>query len=152
MTLYSNFFVFETVRIVAFSATTVNSAFSTDLGIYLNQESLKTLDRRIVVNVMLGGHLLAYKAGNNGAFKLGAPQGFEITFRDALLKSHNFTVGAFVYPRIQGKEYLNLWVRWGTNGFFGEFNYIGWQEQLENGRAFSRSVGFCVGMPLVRFL
>jgi hypothetical protein len=133
---------------VAFNATAVHSAYNTDFGIYLSQESLKTLDRRISVNVMLGAHFFGYKASNQNMFQFGAPQGFEIVFRDFAQKSRNLTFGSFIYPLIDGKEYYNTWVRWGTGSVFAELNYIGWREPLENGeRAFSRSVGISVGMP-----
>jgi hypothetical protein len=148
VTVYGSYFIFETVRIVAFNATAVHSAYNTDFGIYLSQESLKTLDRRISVNVMLGAHFLGYKASNQNMFQFGAPQGFEIVFRDFAQKSRNLTFGSFIYPLIDGKEYYNTWVRWGTGSVFAELNYIGWREPLENGeRAFSRSVGISVGMP-----
>jgi hypothetical protein len=153
VTLYGSYFVLETVRLAAFNATVINSVLNTDTGFYVIYESLKTLDRRISVNLMLGGHTLGYRTSGENKFSLSAPQGFELVFRDAGLKGHNIFAGAFLYPPIQGKSYYNVWIRWGTSSLFGELNYISWQEKFtEDNRVFSRSLGISFGVPLARFL
>ena len=51
------------------------------------------------------------------------------------------------------KAYYNTWLRWGSPSFFGEVNYISWEENLEGrGRFYSQSVGVSLGFPLARVL
>ncbi len=152
VTLYGSYFVSETMRVVAFNATAVHGKLNTDLGVYLNSESVRSMDRRFSLNLMLGGHLLGFASEGGNRFVFGAPQGVEAILRDAVLPGYSAALGAFIYPSIQGKAYYNVWLRWGTDGVFAEFNYISWEERWSNLRAFSRSAGICVGFPLVRFL
>jgi hypothetical protein len=152
VTLYGSYFITESIRLVAFDATSINNNFFTDFGIYLNNESVKTLDNRISMYVMLGAHALGFKANGKREFIFGGPQGVEILFRDAFIKGHNFSMGSFLYPPIDGKAYYNVWFRWGSAKLFGEFNYIGWQEKVDNQRIYSRSVGITIGFPIARFL
>lgn len=151
MTLYGSFFVTETMRLVAFDATAAHKKFFTDFGVYLSNEYIKTLDRRFILNIMLGAHVIGFSAENKTNFIIGAPQGVEMIFKDAFCKGYNFAAGAFIYPPIQRKLYYNLWLRWGSGRLFGEVNYIAWQEVLEKDRAYSRSLGITFGFPLFRF-
>ncbi len=150
LTFYQSFFITEAMRVVGFGAMPVHSAFYSDLGIYLNSEYLKILDQRLLINIMLGAHVIGFKTLGETHFILGGPQGIEMTFRDFFKKSYNFSLGAFIYPPSSGKLYYNAWVRLGSSGFFGEFNYIAWQEVLPQGRIYSRSIGLSVGFPLFR--
>lgn len=151
-TLYGSYFLTENARIVMFNATTVHRRWNTDLGLYVNYESSKLLDNRISVNFLLGAHVIGFKAFNTTFFRFGAPQGFEFIFRDAGFKKSNVGLGGFLYPPISGKSYYNLWLRWGGPRFFGEINYIGLAERIDDAhRIYSRSLGLSFGMPLFRF-
>lgn len=153
LTLYGSYFITETTRIVAFDATAIHRDFYSDFGLYLNYESIRTLDRRLSVNLMLGAHFLWFRAGTRGnQVRMGGPQGVEAIFRDFLLPRHNLGVGAFILPSINDKSYYNAWVRWGTGALFGEVNYIRWTEPQGSDRVSSGSIGLSVGMPLFRFL
>lgn len=152
LTLYGSYFLSESMRLVAFNLTALHSRYFTDFGLYLNNESFKTLDNRLSVNLMLGAHVLGFRANGKNHFNFGGPQGLEIILRDAFLRRHNLALGGFVYPEISGNAYYNVWLRWGTTGFFGEFNYIAWRERLEEGaHIYSRALGFSFGFPLARF-
>jgi len=151
MTLYGGYFIFETMRIVAFNASVLDSTLNSDLGLYLNSESIRAFDRRVSINLMLGGHVQGYRNGTRNNWTFGAPQGVELIVRDVIKKGRNAAAGAFIYPAIQKKSYYNVWLRWGSS-VFGEFNYMAWQEPLGENRAYSRSVGLSFGFPLVRFL
>ncbi|MBI3535121.1 MAG: hypothetical protein HY072_06515 [Deltaproteobacteria bacterium] len=152
LTLYQSFFITESMRVVGFGAVPIHSAFYADLGVYLNSESIKVLDRRFIMNIMLGAHVNVFKIEGKTNFIFGGPQGAEIIFKDLFKKGYNFNAGAFVYPPISGKLYYNVWMRWGSARFFTEFNYIAWQEKLSdiNPRIYSKSIGISIGFPLFR--
>ncbi|OFZ81093.1 MAG: hypothetical protein A2583_10985 [Bdellovibrionales bacterium RIFOXYD1_FULL_53_11] len=151
-TMYVSYFILETMRLVAFNATVAHSSWNTDLGVYVNYESIRVLDRRLSLNVMLGGHGLVYKYGGKVHTSFGFPQGVEVIFRDAFKRRCNLAFGAFVYPLIDKKSYYNLWVRWGSS-YFAEINYISWHESPdERDRIYMRSAGISFGMPLFSFL
>jgi hypothetical protein len=150
VTLYGSLFITEANRLVAFDATPIASQAYTDLGVYLTNESFRALDRRVIFNLMLGAHALAFRDGPDEVTRFGAPQGFELIYRDALMSNRNASVGAFIYPPISGKLYYNAWVRWGSPSFFAEMNYLAWQEKFGDDRVYSRSFGFSVGFPLFR--
>lgn len=40
----------------------------------------------------------------------------------------NFLFGGFFLPKIDERYYVNAWVRYGTNQYFLELNFIEWQE------------------------
>ena len=149
VTVYGSFFVTESMRLVAFDATAINSKYFTDLGLYLNTESIKTVDGRLSVNLMLGAHAINFQAFSQNQLKFGAPQGLELVFRDAPFRRVNFSTGAFVYPEINGKSYYNVWFRWGSTAFFAELNFIAWKEMVESQTVYSRSLGVTVGAPLL---
>lgn len=155
LTLYGSYFISETIRIVAFDATSVSRLGFTDLGLYLSTENFRVVDRRLSINLLLGGHVVAFEAAGKLRFKPGGPQGLEMIWYDAFSRGNNLSAGAFIYPSIGGKSYHNIWLRWGSS-VFAEFNFISWEEQLEelsgSQRVFSKSVGLTVGFPLARFL
>lgn len=151
LTLYGSFFITETMRLVAFNAMPLHTRFYSDLGIYLNSESFRFLDDRVSVNLMLGGHTIAFREKNRMNYRVSTPQGFEVGFADAFRKGYNLSAGAFIYPPIKGQSYYNLWLRYGLGGYFAEFNYIGWRERFDDIGVYSRSVGISFGMPIGRF-
>jgi hypothetical protein len=153
LTLYGSYQLYDTIRAVAFDATTFSSQMVTDLGLYVNAEQFRTFDRRVALNLMLGAHVIGFKTQGEYLVVFGAPQGIELIVTDFLGKNRNLGAGAFIYPSIGGKAYYNTWLRWGSPSFFGEINYISWEENLENrGRFYSQSLGISLGFPLARFL
>jgi hypothetical protein len=149
--LYGSYFITETLRVVSFDATTLDSHLTTDVGIYLNTEYVHFYDRRIVINLLLGAHAIGFSSQGQYYFQFGAPQGVEVLFIDFIKKAHTLNAGFFVYPLINGRSYYNLWLRWGSGRLFGEFNYISWDE-IANGQSIhSDSAGVSVGMPMARF-
>jgi hypothetical protein len=157
VTLYLNFFLDETTKFVVFEAIAAHEKFNSDLGLYLMSESFKTLDERFSISLMFGAHMLTFPSLGKTQNLIGAPQGIEATYRDLFVKGYNTTVGAFVYPKIDGKSYYNVWLRWGRPGFFVEFNYISWSELLHDSlgaaqEAYSQSLGISVGFPIFRFM
>ena len=101
---------------------------------------------------MLGAHVLGFNNGNQFLIRPGVPQGVELVFSDAFRRGSNLSLGGFIYPEISGKEYYNIWLRWGGSRYFVELNYILWKEQVDSSSVFSRSVGVSLGLPLARFL
>ncbi len=152
LTLYSAYAFTETMRVVAFDALTFNQYLPTDLGFYFSSEQVRTIDRRLSINLMLGVHFTGFRSRGQYFLLPGAPQGLEVIGYDILKRNHNLVVGAFVYPEIGGKEYYNFWLRWGPPGLFGEFNFISWKEKVNEVPFQSRSIGVSVGFPLARFL
>lgn len=150
LTLYGSYFITESMRLVAFDATVLNSKFDTDFGVYLNTEYARLLDRRIALYLMLGGHSVGFKSGSDYFFKFGLPQGLEVIVSDVLKRGYNLSLGGFLYPKIGGRSYYNLWLRWGGR-IFGELNYISWRELIQERDYYSRSVGFSLGFPIGRF-
>ena len=152
LTLYASYFLSETFRLVAFDATSLHGQFLTDFGMYTSSEYFRILDRRVSINLMLGGHAAVFKAGGTTNFKMSLPQGFEILFRDFGAPGYNLGMGSFLYPTISDTSYYNVWLRWGTRGYFAEFNYIELGEPLGTKNYYSRSLGVTFGLPLFRFL
>lgn len=152
VTLYGSYFVTETLRIVIFDATSISPQILTDFGIYANTESFRFLDRRMAVNLLLGGHVNGFRSGGDYYLKIGLPQGIEGTFIDAFKPGFNMSFGAFIYPPINDKSYYNLWFRWGTPRIFGEVNYISWQEKLSSSIVYTQTFGLSLGLSLIRFL
>lgn len=148
-TLYGSYYFDETMRVVGFGAGAIHSDYYADVGLYLVTEQVRALDERLSLNVMLGAHVLGFRGTEGHAWAFSAPQGAEVVYRDFLLTGWNATLGSFVYPPIDGRSYYNLWLRYGTNRWFAELNYIGWQEPVEDGHIRSRSVGVSVGVPFL---
>jgi hypothetical protein len=156
VTFYASYFFSEVFRFSAFNATApVKNGFS-DTGFYLVSEQFNVFDRRYFMRVLLGLNGVAYPVRDQVRFSFGGPQGFELTVTDFAGRRRNLAVGAFIYPLIDRREYYNIWVRWGSPSLFGELNFISWQYPLgeveADGRAYMRSLGVTVGMPLGRFL
>jgi hypothetical protein len=151
LTLYGSLFFSEIFRIVAFNATSFNSNWFSDTGVYFQTDNFKVLDKRLQMKLLFGAETLSFAAAGGPKAVVGVPQGFEIIFRDFGGKGHNLTGGAFIYPLINGKKYYNTWVRWGSSQLFGEFNFIDWQEPVGSGFVSSTSFGVTVGAPLIRF-
>jgi len=153
VTLYGSYFITETFRVVVFDATEISSQYFTDLGVYVNTEYFRFLDRRVVASLLLGGHVNGFRTGGKYHLKVGIPQGVEASFIDAFAKGHNLSVGAFIYPPIDGTSYYNTWLRWGTPRIFGEVNYISWREKLgRSGDVYTQTFGLSLGLSLFRFL
>jgi hypothetical protein len=152
VTLYGSYFLTETLRLVSFDATNLDSHWTTDVGVYVNTEYLKFLDRRVVINLLLGAHAIGFNSLGQYYFRVGVPQGVEILFLDFLKKGCNLNTGFFIYPLISGTSYYNVWLRWGSGRIFGEFNYISWDQTVNDQPIHSDSVGVSVGIPLARFL
>ena len=151
VTVYGAYSMTDTTRIVAFGAVSLNEKIDTDIGLYLNYQSLRILDRRVSMNILLGAHLLAFVAKGQYQIRPSAPQGLEFIFRDAFLPGYNFLAGAFLYPPFADTAYGNVWVRYGNAAWFVEVNGIYWQEPFEGASLTSQNIGVSVGMPLVRF-
>ncbi|MGK5087731.1 hypothetical protein WDW86_09250 [Bdellovibrionota bacterium FG-2] len=153
-TLYLSYFITESMRMVLFGASHASSRGNTDLGVYLSTEYGRILDKRVTINLMLGGHFIGFKSGGKYYLRAGAPQGMEVVVSDFLARGRNLMLGGFLYPQISGKSYTNVWLRWGSSQLFGEFNYIAWDENINDSPFASHSVGLTVGFPLsfARFL
>ena len=149
-TVYGSYFLTDSSRMVAFDAYAPGSSWFNDLGIYFSNESSRTLDDRLTVNIFLGFHVIGFRADSGVAYRLGVPQGFEMTFKDAFVRRYNASLGGFFYPPIAGKSYYNAWVRYGKAGMFAELNYFAWSELgPAQEQVYSRSLGVCVGAPLI---
>ena len=148
--LYGSYTFTETIRVVAFDATAIASQASTDFGIYLNAEDFRIIDRRLGINLLLGGHALAFSVNGSTYFLPGFPQGAELIYSDAFRRGMDLTAGVFIYPAINGTSYYNVWSRWGSS-YFVEFNYIAWREPVQTQSVSTRSIGLTFGMPLAKF-
>ena len=146
--LYASYFITESYRIVSFGAFAFESSLTTDIGIYLSSESIRTLDRRIAINILLGAHALGFRPTDTYYLVFGAPQGAEAVFTDFLARGYNASAGAFIYPNINGVAYYNIWLRYGKGPVFLELNYINWTETISTIAYTSSSVGLSVGFPV----
>jgi hypothetical protein len=153
ITLYAGYSFSPTARLVYFNATAPHRKGSSDQGFYLWFEQGRYVDERLSVNLLLGANVLVYVHRSEAVARISVPQGFELIVRDLFGQNRNLTLGAFLYPRILGRSYYNLWLRWGPPQVFGELNYIEWEEP--HGRApptRTRTFGVSFGGPLLRFL
>lgn len=150
-TLYGSYQITDSVKFTAFDATAVHKNYFTDTGLYFKSESAKLLDQRINIYVMLGANLVGVKYGGDTQRKWGAPQGFEMVYHDFLSPNRALVFGAFIYPPIDGKSYYNSWLRYGSSSFFGELNYLGVRNRIDDASVYVRSLGFSVGFPLANF-
>lgn len=151
LTVYGSYFFTEGIHIVGFNAISPSRNGYGDFGLYLKMENFRVFDRRFGINVLLGGHVIGFKAGGSVHVKPGFPQGMEMIYTDFLGRGRNISFGGFLYPPIDGKAYSNVWLRWG-GAVFGEINYISWREQVGTDPVYSRSLGLTVGMPIGKFL
>lgn len=152
ITLYAAYSFNSSARIVYFNATAVDRHGYADQGLYLWFEQLRVFDERLSLNLLLGANVLLYSRDEHVVGRLSAPQGFELVFRDFLGRNRNLTSGAFVYPRIFGRSYYNVWLRWGSPELFGEINFIDWHEPHPGAASESRSLGLTFGTTILRVL
>ena len=82
---------------MSFSNSNEENFFS-DFGVYMLIEQLKTLDDRLTVNLLLGAHLLMFRANDKYFVRFSAPQGVEVGFQDFLKKNYKLGIGGFFYP------------------------------------------------------
>jgi hypothetical protein len=150
VTIYGSYQLGESVRLTAFNATTVHRNFSTDTGLYIKTDSFRFFDQRIAVYLMFGANVVGFNFDSGMRFRGGAPQGFEAAVRDFVKKNHSLTVGAFIYPPIDGKSYYNAWLRFGSPSFFGELNYISIRDRFDDRPVYTRSAGISFGFPFAR--
>lgn len=147
---YASWTLSPSSRLAAFDATPIREAGYTDVGFYLQQKSTELLDRRAVLTVFLGGHMLIFKYKGEMQFRPSAPQGGELLLRDVFEYGSNLTIGGLINPGLAGKYYFNGYLRWGSPRLFVEFNYIAWREHdPDNGDPIDlRSAGISIGGPL----
>ncbi len=147
-TVYGAFNPTPSTRLVFFNATTISKPWTADSGLYFSYESVKFLDRRVSLQILLGGHSIAFDSHKGYVMQWGAPQGAELIGTDIFIRGYNMAVGGFVFPWIGGKAYNNIWLRYGTKRLFIEFNYIMWREKIEDVSYYSQSTGLTLGTPL----
>lgn len=152
VTLYAGYAFTPSARIVYFNASALDRHGYTDQGLYVWFEQVRLLDERLSLNLLLGANVLLYRRDDRIVGRVSAPQGFELVFRDFLARNRNLTSGAFIYPKIFGHEYYNLWLRWGRPQLFGEINFIDWREPHGGRASESRSLGVSVGSTTFTFL
>ena len=150
LNFYASYFITESLRLVAFDATSLSQHGTSDFGVYLNTEDFKIFDRRLSLNLLLGGHALVFAVDGQTYMIPGAPQGFEMIYTDAFKRGCNLSVGGFIYPSISDSSYYNVWLRWGSR-IFAEMNYIAWEEKVQDQRISSRSLGLTFGFPITTF-
>ena len=150
VTLYSSYFITETIRFVGFGARTLNPRQFTNVGAYLYFESNRFFDRRGVINFLVGVHGLGFRAADEFYLVNTFPQGVELVYTDAFVRGKSLKLGAFVYPLIAGNSYYNLWLRWGGS-IFGELHYFAARTQPTSTVYTAESFGVSVGFPLATF-
>jgi len=151
VTVYGSYQMSDSTYFTAFNATAIHKNYFSDTGLYFKSESVRFLDRRVTLYVMLGANMIAFKYGSDAKRKWGAPQGFEAVYRDFLSPNRSLVFGAFIYPPIDGKSYYNSWIRYGSPAIFAEVNYLGIRDKFEGDSVNVRTVGFSIGFPLARF-
>jgi len=152
VTLYAGYTFTPDVRIVYFNATAIHRRGYADNGLYLWIEQARMADDRLSFNLLLGANALMYSHRDKIEWRLTAPQGFELVYRDMFMRNRSGMLGAFLYPDLFDRSYYNVWLRWGSPQLFGELNYIHWKQPHATGVTSSTSVGISFGMPIARFL
>lgn len=153
LTLYGSVFFNHYMRSVLFSILPIHSKIFNDTGIYLMIEQARILDNRMSINFLLGGHGILFPYDGANYFRFSFPQGIEVVFRDLPFRRNNLMFGAFAYPFAGERSYYNIWVRWGMGPYFGEVNYIKWDEIVRSGTLVGAEMwGLSFGMPLMEFL
>lgn len=152
VTLYAGYTFTPDVRIVYFNATAVHRRGYADNGLYLWIEQARMMDDRLSFNLLLGANALLYSHRDKVHWRMTAPQGFELVYRDMFMRNRSGMLGAFLYPDLFDRSYYNVWLRWGSPQLFGELNYIHWKQPHATGITSSTSVGVSFGMPIARFL
>jgi hypothetical protein len=153
LTLYGSVFFNHYMRTVLFSILPIHSKIFNDTGIYLMIEQARILDNRMSINFLLGGHGILFPYDGANYFRFSFPQGIEVVFRDLPFRRNNLMFGAFAYPFAGERSYYNIWLRWGMGPYFGEVNYIKWDEIVRSGTLVGAEMwGLSFGMPLMEFL
>lgn len=148
-TFYGSLTLHGTNRVVVFGAFTANKNMYSDAGSYFQFESFRGFDRRISLQLLIGVHGFSYSSANVKIQRFNYPQGFEFIVYDLLGRGNNASLGGFLQPSINNKEYYNTWIRWGPQSWFVEANYIYTAESP----GFSvRTYGITAGVPLIGFL
>lgn len=146
-TIYSAYTLTQTHRLVFFGAIAAHKHAYADVGAYFQFESLRMFDRRISMNLLVGGHGFSYTVGGTTTYRINVPQGFEFFFYDFLGRGKNASFGGFLQPPINERSYYNTWVRWGPAAWFIEANYI----SITEPGLYLHTYGLSVGFPLVSF-
>jgi hypothetical protein len=152
VTIYAGYTFTPDVRIVYFNATALHRRGYADNGLYLWIEQARVMDDRLSFNLLLGANALVYSHRDKVEWRMTAPQGFELVYRDLFMRNRSGMLGAFLYPDLFDRSYYNVWLRWGSPQLFGELNYIHWKQPHSTGVTSSTSVGISFGMPIARFL
>jgi hypothetical protein len=139
------------VRIVYFNATALHRRGYADNGLYLWLEQARMVDDRLSFNLLLGANMLVYSHDDRVEWRMTAPQGFELVYRDLFGRNRSGMLGAFLYPDLFDRSYYNVWLRWGSPQLFGELNYIHWKQPHADGVTSSTSIGVSFGTPIARF-
>jgi hypothetical protein len=149
-TVYAAYLFNDALKMALFSAFPIRKNPEVDTGVYVIVEQFRGIDERVTLNLLLGAHSLSFRSGGEYLHRISAPQGVEMSFRDCLLRTQNLTLGGFFYPKIEGRSYVNAWLRYGNSKFFTEFNFITWQEPVTAGSFSVKSAGLSIGFPLFR--
>lgn len=152
LTVYAGYTFTPDVRIVYFNATALHRRGYADNGLYLWLEQARMVDDRLSFNLLLGANMLVYSHDDEVRWRVTAPQGFELVYRDVFGRNYSAMLGAFLYPDLFDRSYYNVWLRWGSPQLFGELNYIHWKQPHSDGVTSSTSIGVSFGMPLAKFL
>ncbi len=151
-TIYGVYRLSDSKRLALFDMTTIAKKSVSDFGFYYVFDSLHAMDNRFTMNLMLGAHGLGFGFKHLVYIQPDFAQGAEFLFSDFLMKNKNISIGAFLYPKINGQYYYNFWLRWGEAQWFLELNYIAWQRYTQEMLHNFEAVGFSVGVPIVSFL
>lgn len=150
-TLYASYYFNDALKVASFGALPFRSNPEVDWGFYLVMEQFRGIDERVSLNLLLGAHVLSYVPSSGvRSSAMSGPQGVELIFRDLFATNQNFMIGGFFYPEIKDRSYVNAWVRYGSNQYFLELNFIEWHEPKPE--FYSKSFGLSVGFPLFRAL
>ena len=149
-TIYAAYLFNDALKMALFSAFPIRKSPEVDTGVYVIVEQFRGIDERVTLNLLLGAHALSFRSQGEYLHRMSAPQGVELSFRDCLLRTQNLTLGGFFYPKIEGRSYVNTWIRYGNSKFFTEFNFINWQEPVTAGSFMVKSAGLSIGFPLFR--
>ncbi len=149
-TVYAAYLFNDVLKMALFSAFPIRKSPEVDTGVYLIVEQFRGIDERVTLNLLLGAHALSFRSGGEYLHRMSAPQGIEMSFKDCLIRTQNLMLGGFFYPKIEGRSYVNTWVRYGNSKFFTEFNFITWQEPVTGGVFAAKSAGLSIGFPLFR--
>jgi hypothetical protein len=149
-TVYAAYLFNDALKMALFSAFPIRKSPEVDTGLYVIVEQFRGIDERVTLNLLLGAHALSFRSQGEYLHRWSAPQGVEMSFRDCLVRTQNLTLGGFFYPKIEGRSYVNTWIRYGNAKFFTEFNFITWQEPITTGTFSVKSAGLSIGFPLFR--